>query len=360
MCSRHRDNSMNLLDLTPPEAERVIAGWVRQRNQPEYRVTQIIARLWQRPVGDWDAVTDLPKDLIKALRNDFPLPRLTLAARQRSSDGTTKFLWELPDRLAVESVLIPERRRCTLCISSQVGCAYQCQFCATGTMGLARNLGPWEIAAQVRELLLGDEPQPTHVVFMGMGEPLHNWSAVDSALTMLNHPKGLGIGARRITVSTIGIVPNLAKLASRPEQFRIAWSIHSAIAEHRLRLMPIERKYPIARVLDALRSFPRRVTLEYVMIKGFNDSAEDTAALSRLALELEAHVNVLPLHPGGSPTLSPASGREIARFARGLTARGVNVTVRRSRGLDIDAACGQLVIESRGREIVAEKHTGVH
>ncbi len=343
---------MNLLDLTPQQAEQAIAQWLTQRHEPGYRVNQIVPRLWCRPIRDWAEATDLPKDLVKALSVSFPLPRLTLSAKQESSDGTVKFLWELPDQLAVESVLIPERGRRTVCISSQAGCAYACKFCATGTMGFQRHLDPWEIAAQVRELSLDQvHGRPTHVVFMGMGEPLHNWSAVDVALTILNNPQGLGIGARRITVSTIGIVPNLRKLADRPEQFRVALSLHSALAHNRQELMPIEQKYPLSEVVETLRSFPRRVTLEYIMIRGFNDSEADVAELSRIAQLLQAHVNVLPLHPGGSPALVPCNKFEIAQFARKLTAREVNVTVRRSRGLDIDAACGQLVIRTRGHKI---------
>ncbi len=343
---------MNLLDLTPQQAELAIARWLSQRNEPGYRVNQIVPRLWCRPISNWAEATDLPKDLVEALSIEFPLPRLTLSAKQESSDGTTKFVWELPDQLGVESVLIPERGRRTVCISSQAGCAYACKFCATGTMGFQRHLRPWEIAAQVRELSL--EPalgRPTHVVFMGMGEPLHNWSAVDVALTILNNPQGFGIGARRITVSTIGIVPNLRRLAERPEQFRVALSLHSALAHNRQALMPIEQKYPLSEVVETLRSFPRRVTLEYVMIRGFNDAEDDVAELTRIAQLLQAHINVLPLHPGGSPDLVPCDKLEIARFAKKLTARKVNVTVRRSRGLDIDAACGQLVIRMRGQEI---------
>jgi len=268
-----------------------------------------------------------------------------------------KFLWRLPDGALVESVLIPERGRRTLCISSQAGCAFDCAFCATGRMGFGRHLAPWEITAQVRELLLDSGAgRPTNVVFMGMGEPLHNWTGVDTALSQLNDPRGLGIGARQITVSTVGLVPGLEALARRPEQFGVAWSLHSPFSDRRRQTMPVERKYPIPRVVEALRAFPRRVTFEYVMIAGYNDRPDDAGELTRLARDLRAHVNLLPLHPGGEGGLAPSPPAAITAFAELLRAAGVNVTVRRSRGLDIAAACGQLrtaVDRARG---VASQH----
>ncbi len=180
---------------------------------------------------------------------------------------------------------------------------------------------------------------------MGMGEPLHNWSAVDTALTILNAPEGLGIGARHITVSTVGIVPALHKLAARPEQFRVALSLHAPTSPQRGRLMPVERKYPLDEVLHALGRFRRRVTFEYVMIDGENDADADAVALAPLAHGLGAHVNLLPLHPGGAPGYAPSSPERIRRFAEILRRAGTAVTVRRSRGLDIAAACGQLRVE---------------
>src|SRR3989475_12306134 len=196
----------------------MVTEWLAQRGEATYRVSQIVPRLWQRPVGSWDQATDLPAELRGALAAAFPLRRLALSARQRSADGTEKYLWDLGDGEAIESVLIPEGKRRTLCISSQVGCALGCVFCATGRMGFRRNLSVVEIACQVREVMLLDAAlKPTNVVFMGMGEPLLNWDAVDGALTILNHPEGFGIGARHITLSTVGILPHLAKLAQRPE-----------------------------------------------------------------------------------------------------------------------------------------------
>lgn len=341
--------TLNLLDLAPEDARRQAAQWIAQRGEPDYRVEQIFARLWQRPVAGWDDATELPRPLRAALARAFPLARPRLEARQVSRDGTVKYLWAFERNGLVESVLIPEGTRRTLCISSQAGCAYSCRFCATGRMGFIRHLAPWEIAAQVRELVLVGDAKPTNVVFMGMGEPLHNWHGVDRALTILNDRCGFGIGARHITVSTIGIIPNLEKLAARSEQFRVALSLHAANSETRGRLMPVERKYPLERVLAVLRRFPKRVTFEYVMIKGMNDREADAERLAELARPVGALVNLLPLHPGGAPELEPTPPDAIRRFARVLRRRGVTATVRQSRGLDISAACGQLRVEIEER-----------
>jgi 23S rRNA (adenine2503-C2)-methyltransferase len=312
-------------------------------------------------VGAWADATELPRPLRDALDGAWPLPRLVLETRQQSADGTVKFLWRLPDGEAIESVLIPEGSRRTLCISSQAGCPLKCAFCATGTMGLHRNLDPWEIAAQVRELMLASEPvKPTNVVFMGMGEPLLNWPAVDTALTLLNHPGALGIGARHITVSTVGILPALAELARRPEQFRLAVSLHAPTSALRLSLMPIEKRYRLPDVLEAIKAFKRRVTFEYVMIDGVNDREEDLAALARIARQAGAMVNLLPLHPGGAGSLVPAPRHQLAAFAAALRHRGVEAVARRSRGLDIAAACGQLrIAREPGREVAADPHGDV-
>jgi len=327
-----------------------VADWIAAQGLPPYRVRQIVPYLWQRPVRRWRDASDLPQRLAEALHREHPLPHPEAAARQESTDGTIKFLWRFPDGAAVESVLIPEPRRHTLCISSQAGCAFGCVFCATGRMGFGRHLTPSEIAAQVREVMLDATlPRPTNVVFMGMGEPLHNWIGVDTALSILNAPRGLGLAARRITVSTVGLVPGLEALATRPEQFGVAWSLHSPISDRRATMMPVERKYAIPDVVDALRAFRRRLTLEYVMIRDRNDSPDDARALARIALDLRAHVNLLPLHPGGAPDLTPSPSSRITVFAERLRRDGVNVTVRRSRGLDIAAACGQLrVAAERG------------
>jgi len=352
---------VNLLNLTPDAAQETLASWVSARGEAAYRVRQVLPRLWQRPVRSWRDAPEIPAALAEALDGEFPLPRLELGRKQVSADGTVKFLWVLPDGEAIESVWIPDGRRHTLCISSQVGCALGCVFCATGRMGFYRHLEPWEIAGQVREMALDPAlGKPTNVVFMGMGEPLHNWNAVDVALTILNHPRGLGMGARHITVSTVGLLPGLKRLAARREQFRLAVSLHAPTSARRRAIMPVERKYALADLMAAVRQFKRRVTLEYVLIAGVNDAPEDALALAGLAKPVGALVNLLPLHPGGAPQLVSASPAGLKRFATTLRERGVTVSVRRSRGLDISAACGQLRVETeRAGQVRADQHAGV-
>jgi 23S rRNA (adenine2503-C2)-methyltransferase len=269
-------------------------------------------------------------------------------------------LFRLPDGQGIETVAIPDDDRLTLCISSQAGCALQCAFCATGRMGFQRNLEVWEIAGQVREMALLDPPiRVTNVVFMGMGEPLMNWRAVSPTLTILNDPRGIGIGARHITVSTVGVLPGIVALSERPEQFRLAISIHAPSDELRRALMPINIKYPLADVIDAAKAFDRRVTFEYVMLGGVNDAPEHARELAALARECRAFVNLIPLHQGGTQEFIPTSPDEIAAFARQVRAAGVEVAIRRSRGTDIAAACGQLRVERMGRRSpVRAEHDG--
>jgi len=343
-------SSRSLLDYSPEQAATLLAAWTGAEGLPPYRARQVLPRLWQRPIGGWQEATDLPSTLRQRLDQAWPIPRLTLATEQRSQDGTRKYLWRLDDGELVESVLIPSADRRTLCISSQAGCALGCVFCATGRMGYRRNLSPFEIAGQARELVLRDPAdRPTNIVFMGMGEPLLNWEAVDVTLSILNGPDGLGIGARHITVSTVGIVPGMQALAARPEQFRLAISLHAANPARRLPLMPIEKKYPLADVLATAAAFRKRITFEYVLIAGQNDSDQDAADLARVARQHGALVNLLPLHPGGAPELTPTAGDRIREFQRLLDSRGIEAVVRRSRGLDISAACGQLRVETERR-----------
>jgi 23S rRNA (adenine2503-C2)-methyltransferase len=355
--------TVDVLSLPPEAAGATLGEWLAARGEASYRLRQVMPRLWQRPVARWADASELPAALRGALDEAFPLLRLTLTTRQVSRDGTEKFLWSLADGEAIESVLIPEGKRRTLCISSQAGCALGCVFCATGRMGFRRNLSAAEIACQVRELVLLDAAlKPTNVVYMGMGEPLLNWDAVDATLTILNHGDGLGVGARHITVSTVGILPNLAKLARRPEQFRLALSLHAPTAQQRRALMPIEKKYALPEVVDALQQFRRRVTLEYVLIGGTNDSLETADQLAKIATRLGALVNLLPLHPGGAPGLTPSGRAQMLAFERRLKQRGVEAVLRRSRGLDISAACGQLRVEVEaggGRKVRTEEHAGV-
>ena len=341
---------ISLLDVAPTVAREQLAAFFQRAGEPAYRADQVVRRLWQSPAASFDAMTELPKALRTALAEQFELPRLDIAARQRSMDGTEKFLFRLRDNEAIETVAIPDGDRVTLCISSQAGCALQCAFCATGAMGFSRNLSVFEIAGQVREMRLLEPPVVvTNIVFMGMGEPMMNWKAVDPTLTILNDSSGLGIGARHITISTVGVLPGIVALGQRPEQFRLAISIHAPNDALRRELMPINTKYPLADVIEAAKVFDRRVTFEYVMLGGVNDAEEHALQLARLARECRAFVNLIPLHPGGARGFSPTAADRIRAFARELRNEGVEVAIRKSRGMDISAACGQLRVERLGR-----------
>lgn len=343
-------SNINILNFTPAAARERLATFMSDAGEPAYRADQVARRLWTNPAPSFDAMTELPKALREALAAQFDLPRLAIVARQKSTDGTEKFLFKLHDNEAIETVAIPEGDRVTLCISSQAGCALQCAFCATGAMGFSRNLSVFEIAGQVREMRLLDPPiAVTNIVFMGMGEPMMNWKSVDPTLTILNDPAGLGIGARHITISTVGVLPGIVALGERPEQFRLAISIHAPNDALRRELMPINTKYPLAEVIEAAKVFDRRVTFEYVMLGGVNDADEHAIQLARLARECRAFVNLIPLHPGGARGFSPTRPERIRAFANEVRSSGVEVAIRKSRGIDIAAACGQLRVERIGR-----------
>jgi len=340
---------VNLLGMLPMDAEELLREFAASHGQPSYRATQVVQHLWKAPRASFDDITELPKEFREKLGQAFDLPRLTVSARQKSIDGTEKFLFRLEDGEHIETVAIPEGARVTLCISSQAGCALQCSFCATGAMGFSRNLTVHEIAGQVREVALLTGAIPTNIVFMGMGEPMMNWKAVDPTLTILNDPKGFGIGARHITVSTVGVLPGIVALGERKEQFRLAISIHAPSDALRRTLMPINTKYPLAQVIEAARVFDRRVTFEYVMLHGVNDGEEHARQLAELARRCKAFVNLIPLHAGGTGNFVPTSPQSIAAFARQIRARGIEVAIRKSRGKDIAAACGQLRVERQRR-----------
>ena len=340
---------VNLLDIVPGDAESTLREFASRNGEAAYRADQVLQHLWKSPRESFEAMTLLPRTFRDLLEQYFEIPRLGLSARQTSTDGTEKFLFRLADGEHIETVAIPEGPRLTLCISSQAGCALQCSFCATGAMGFSRNLHLFEIAGQVREVTLLTGRQPTNIVFMGMGEPLMNWKAVDPTLTVLNDKNGFGIGARHITVSTVGVLPGIVALGERREQFRLAISIHAPSDALRRQLMPINTKYPLAQVIEAARVFDRRVTFEYVMLHGVNDEPEHALQLAELAKRCKAFVNLIPLHPGGAGNFAPTSPQGIAAFARMIRARGVEVAIRKSRGKDIAAACGQLRVERQRR-----------
>lgn len=356
------DARPNLLNLAPGAALERLAGFMNDAGEPAYRARQVLRHLWQKPAPDFEAMSDVPRELRQRLASAFVLPRLSIDTDRISADGTRKFLFRLADGQAIETVAIPDGKRVTLCISSQAGCALQCAFCATGAMGFARNLEAFEIAGQVRELALLDPPiRPTNIVFMGMGEPLMNWRAVDTTLTILNAPDGFGLGARHITVSTVGVLPGIEALARRPEQFRLAISVHAPSDALRRTLMPVNVKYPLAAVIEAAKRFERRVTFEYVMLGGVNDALEHAIALGRLAKECGAFVNLIPLHPGGAGSFTRSSPAAMRRFTAELKRARIEVAVWKSRGLDIAAACGQLRAERLRRRppVGAQQHGDV-
>lgn len=341
---------LNLLDLAPPDAEATLREFAVSRGHQAYRGSQVVPHLWMKPVAGFADMTDLPVAFREQLAEHFTLPRLVLETQQESKDGTRKFLFRMADGQAIETVSIPDDDRMTFCISSQAGCALKCAFCATGAMGFARNLSVHEIAGQVRELALLSPPvKATNIVFMGMGEPLMNWPAVNEVLTILNHPKGFGIGARHITVSTVGWLPGIQALEQRKEQFRLALSIHAPSDALRQQLMPVNTKFPLADVIAAAAAFDRRVTFEYVMLGGVNDAPTHADQLAALARRCKAFVNLIPLHPGGSMGFTPTTPEAIAKFARRIRDAGVEIAIRKSRGIDIAAACGQLRVERQRR-----------
>ncbi|HUQ19276.1 MAG TPA: 23S rRNA (adenine(2503)-C(2))-methyltransferase RlmN [Gemmatimonadaceae bacterium] len=365
MTLEHRDNGVdrvNLLDLAPSESNAVLRAFAVEHGEKPFRATQIVQHLWRTPRESFQDMRELPAAFRGLLEQHFTIPRLQVSTRQLSADGTEKFLFRLADGEHIETVAIPEGSRLTLCISSQAGCALQCSFCATGLMGFSRNLRPSEIAGQVREVIMLTGTRPTNIVFMGMGEPLMNWKAVDPTLTILNDESGIGIGARHITVSTVGVLPGIIALSKRPEQFRLALSIHAPSDELRQTLMPINTKYPLSDVIDAASAFDRRVTFEYVMLGGVNDSRENAEGLAALARRCKAFVNLIPLHPGGAGNFVPSTPHEIAVFARIIRNSGVEVAIRKSRGIDIAAACGQLRVERLRRRtpVRANEDSGVN
>jgi 23S rRNA (adenine2503-C2)-methyltransferase len=352
-------NKPDLLGMTPEEMDEALGRHFDARGQPRYRANQVRRWVLEGLAEDFEAMTDLPREERESLAHSFSLAEPECAVVSRSSDGTVKHLWRLADGELVESVLIPTEERLTLCISSQAGCGMGCTFCATGFGGLRRNLSAGEIASQYRASLrwalqegLG---RISNVVFMGMGEPLANRRALFPALTILN--QGYQLGARRITVSTVGVVPGILELAQRPEQFRLALSLHAPDSELRRTLVPLEARYPLPEVVGALRAFDaaggKRITLEYTLIHQINDHPDLARELAELAYSLKAFVNLIPFNPIPYKEWRPSAPERIRAFAVILGERGVSLAVREPRGRDIDAACGQLrasVLQGEGPE----------
>jgi 23S rRNA (adenine2503-C2)-methyltransferase len=331
------------LDLLPDEWSAVMA----ELGEPAYRGRQVFRALHAEGVRAWEAVRTLPEALRGRLAAQYALAPLEAAQREQSRDGTAKYLLALGDGREVETVHIPDAGRVTVCVSSQAGCALACTFCATGRLGLLRNLAAGEIVDQIYLAREGD-PAP-NVVFMGMGEPLANYGPVVRAVRLLLAPEGLGLSPRRITLSTSGLPDRMRRLADEHLGIRLAVSLHAADDATRTRLMPINARYPIGEVLAAARYYAersgRRVSFEYVMLAGVNDRDADARRLAALLPRRIAHVNLIPYNPTEAPFAGSAPAR-IARFAVLLREAGVPCSVRRSRGRDVQAACGQLAGEA--------------
>ncbi|PYK62766.1 MAG: 23S rRNA (adenine(2503)-C(2))-methyltransferase RlmN [Verrucomicrobia bacterium] len=360
---------------------------------PPYRVDQLLHWLYVQHVTSWEAMTNLPRHLREKLSEYYSLHSLELVCKQGARDTTQKFLWRLDDHALVESVLIPatpalygdasDRR--TLCVSTQVGCAYGCKFCASGLEGWKRNLRSEEVVEQVLAVerwnahaqargdgheAIGNAPVAAHhplpitprlidnLVIMGMGEPLANYDNLLQALTILNARWGGGIGARKITISTSGLAPQIRKLADEPLQFRLAVSLHGATDEVRNKIMPVNRKYPLSELISACEYFEqkkgKKITLEYILIAGVNDGLEQIKPLAKLALRLNAKVNLIPYNKvEGLSWERPADEMQEA-FLNALEKQKVTATLRREKGHDIEAACGQLRLKTE-RELALQR-----
>ncbi len=337
---------MNLYDLDQPEIIAFMAGL----GEPAYRARQLWQWLYRRYAADFADMSNLPDSLRAILAHEASINTLRPVLRQASSDNQTiKVLFQLEDGQLVETVSMRYERRRTLCISTQAGCAMGCVFCATGQMGFFRNLSPGEIVAQViyfaRELK-GQGEQVTNIVMMGMGEPLHNYRHTMAALDRLTDPEGFNLGARKITLSTVGLVPAIRRYADEKRQSPLAVSLHAATDEERNRLIPISRRWPLSELMDACRYYVaqtgRRLTFEWALIAGENDTTEQAHRLGSLVQNLLCHVNLIPLNPTNGYTGRPSNRDSVAAFQAVLNQYGVGSTVRVRRGIDIQAGCGQL------------------
>jgi 23S rRNA (adenine2503-C2)-methyltransferase len=324
---------------------------------PAYRGRQVFAWLHKRLASGPEAMTDLSAETRALLTQHFNITTLTEKVVRPSPDGTTKYVFTLPDGKVIEAVYLPERGRATVCVSSMVGCPFQCAFCATGRAGYTRNLTAAEIVAQVYHIQAAHpELRISNVVFMGMGEPLANYVAVVRALRLLMHPQGLGLSQRHLTISTVGVIPGIERLAEEEGlHVNLAVSLHAPTQEARVRLVPVAKKYALDPLMTAVRQYVRRtgrkVTFEYTVVPGVNDREADAEALVHLVRRLQCLVNIIPLNPSepvprGVRTDAVDAVARAVRFAGDLKRMGIEVAVRRSRGADVVGACGQLAGEA--------------
>jgi 23S rRNA (adenine2503-C2)-methyltransferase len=348
------------LDLAELEILELEAA-LEAKGGERFHARQLYRWIYKRGIVDFERMTDLSKGLRSQLASEFMLTTPVVMSESRSIDGTRKFVLELADGRRIEAVFIPDTPAMTFCISTQVGCAMGCGFCLTGKMGLVRNLTAGEIAGQVRVLAqaTGLLDRPFNIVLMGMGEPLHNYDNTMKALRILHAEQGFAVSPRRVTLSTVGIVPGLQRLAHEPLMPNLAISLHATTDEQRTELVPPNRKYPLAEILETCRRFPlkkrSRITFEYVMLNGVNDTPEDARRLARLLSGIKSKVNLIPLNPAPGIPYERPSDERIDRFAQILADRHLTVSVRKSRGRDIRAACGQLIVEGGVKKSAAQQ-----
>ena len=335
---------VDLKNLKPSELEKFIASFGKER----YRSIQILRWLYQKGVHSIDEMTDLSKRFRQELSQVSIISNLYPLQVEQAKDGTKKFLFKLHDESRIESVLIPDKARLTLCLSTQVGCALGCRFCLTGKNGWKRDLMVSEILNQIlsaRETLT-DQKSITNVVLMGMGEPLANYENTVKAIELMGHPDAFKLSSRRITLSTVGLLPELERLAQEKIQFRLAVSLNASDEDSRSHLMPINRRYPLRKVLEACRNFPlrprARITFEYVLIEGVNDSPQDAKNLLRILRGIPSKVNLIPLNEAPGIPFKKSPGEKIVQFQEILMQGGLTAIVRKSKGVEISAACGQL------------------
>jgi len=345
----------NKIDILELSHEQLIA-WLVERNIEKYRADQILKWVYLRQADSFEVMTDISTEIRTLLPRHFEIGRLAVERTETSRDGSRKYLFKLKDGKFIESVLIPERDHFTLCVSSQVGCAQDCLFCLTATGGFERNLSRGEIIAQVRDIKneLDDPMSLTNIVFMGMGEPLANYKNLISAIEVItNTDTGLRLASRRVTVSTAGLVPRFLDLG-RDTRVNLAVSLNATDNDTRTRLMPINRKYPLEELLKACRQYApapgRRITFEYILIKGLNDTVEDARRLASLLQPIRCKINLIPYNPHEGCDFDRPPEKVTQAFFKVLFDKNYTVIIRRSKGQDISAACGQL----RARSLVQE------
>ena len=356
--------------MTPPTAitnlsRSEVEAALAELGQPGYRANQVLEWVYEKRVTDFDAMSNLPAALRSTLAERFVISSLEAEEDTRSGDTTRKYLYKLHDGRYIETVLIPASPalygetsdRHTACVSSQVGCAYGCKFCASGLDGFARNLDAGEIVGQVLALEEESGKKINNIVFMGMGEPLANFDNLMRAIGIINAPWGIGIGARHMTVSTSGLAPQIKQFADQPLQIRLAISLHGASDEVRSQIMPVNTKYPLDTLFDALRYYNSRkkqkITFEYILIQGVNDSEEQARLLAKRAQSLNAKVNLIPYNTVEGLEWSRPEENVQEDFLDTLTTRGIQATLRREKGHDIEAACGQLRLRKERPEPAA-------